>query len=82
MGQLIVRKFDDHLKARLKVRAQQRGVSMEQEARNILRDALLDDERQEFGMGSRIAALFEDIEWGDETLEPFPASEVRPATFD
>ena len=36
MGNLTVRKIDDRVKERLRVRAARRGVSMEEEARRIL----------------------------------------------
>ncbi|HEV7255406.1 MAG TPA: plasmid stabilization protein [Mesorhizobium sp.] len=81
MGQLLLRNFDDHLKSRLKERARRHGVSMEEEARRIMRAALAPDER-EYGLGSEIAALFRHIEWGEEELERLPSSEVRPASFD
>jgi plasmid stability protein len=40
MASLTIRKLDDELKERLRVRAAQNGHSMEEEARNILRDAV------------------------------------------
>ena len=36
MGNLTIRKIDDRVKERLRVRAARRGVSMEEEARRIL----------------------------------------------
>ena len=39
MAQLIVRKLDDDVKERLKVRAKKHGRSLEAEARAILKDA-------------------------------------------
>jgi antitoxin FitA len=58
MAQLLVRNLDDEVKARLRRRAARRGHSMEQEARDILRDALRDDRDSTTGLGSRIAARF------------------------
>ena len=81
MGQLLVRNFDDRLKAQLKERARQHGVSMEEEARRIMRAALAQGE-SEYGLGSEIAALFWDIDWGDDELERLPSSPARPASFD
>jgi antitoxin FitA len=81
MGQLLVRKFDDDLKTRLKERAWRHGVSMEEEARRIMHAALVSD-ASEYGLGSEIAALFRHIDWDDGELERLPSSEVRPATFD
>ena len=40
MGTVYIRKVEDDLKARLRVRAAEHGRSMEEEARAILRDAL------------------------------------------
>lgn len=39
MASIIIRNLEDDVKARLKMRAAQRGVSMEEEARDILRRA-------------------------------------------
>jgi plasmid stability protein len=46
MASITIRKLDDRLKTRLKRRAAQHGCSMEEEARNILRESL-DRERPE-----------------------------------
>ena len=40
MAALTIRNVDDATKAALRIRAAQQGVSMEEEARRILRDAL------------------------------------------
>ncbi len=40
MATMTIRNLDDDVKARLRVRAAQHGRSMEDEARNILREAL------------------------------------------
>lgn len=40
MATMTIRNLDDDVKARLRVRAAKRGHSMEEEARNILRDAV------------------------------------------
>lgn len=40
MAALTVRKLDDETYARLRIRATQRGVSMEEEARRILKSAV------------------------------------------
>jgi antitoxin FitA len=58
MAQLLVRKLDDEVKARLRRRATRRGHSMEEEARDILRNALRDEGDSIPGLGSRIAARF------------------------
>ena len=59
MAQLIVRNLEDDLKARLQARARARGHSMEEEARRILRGALMQPEAAAGdGLGTRIAARF------------------------
>lgn len=40
MATITIRNIDDSLKSRLRTRAEMRGKSMEDEARDILRDAL------------------------------------------
>ena len=62
MAQFTVRNIEDDIKVRLKRRAVRHGTSMEAEVRQILRNALKDDElRAEPGMGSRIAARFKRV---------------------
>ena len=40
MGSILIRRLDDETKSKLRVRAARSGHSMEQEAREILRDSL------------------------------------------
>jgi plasmid stability protein len=58
MAQFIVRHLEDDVKARLKRRAQRRGRSMEEEVRQILRNAANEEDRSVRKLGSRIAARF------------------------
>lgn len=59
MAQFTVRNIEDDIKVRLKRRAARHGTSMEEEVRQILRNALKDDEQRAApGLGSRIAARF------------------------
>ena len=58
MAQFIVRHLEDDVKLRLKRRAARHGRSMEEEARQILRNALRGDNRPTPRLGSRIAARF------------------------
>jgi plasmid stability protein len=60
MAQLIIRNIEIELKAKLQRRAKRHGRSMEQEVREILRDATKAEPRRQ-GLGTRIAALFRDI---------------------
>jgi len=82
MGQLLVRRFDDDLKRRLRERAVRHGVSMEEEARTILQATLLKDESRKPGLGTQIAELFKDIPDNDEPLPSVPDTPARPASFD
>lgn len=82
MAQLLIRKLDTDVKDNLRKRAKRHGVSMEEEARSILRAELLKPESEEYGMGSRIAALFRDIPDNDEPFEFELKGPVRPADFD
>jgi plasmid stability protein len=58
MAQFIVRNLEDEVKLRLKRRAVRNGRSMEEEVRQILRDATRQSKRPASGLGSRIAARF------------------------
>lgn len=82
MAQLLIRKIDVDVKENLRRRAKRHGVSMEEEARSILRAELLKPQDEEYGLGSRIAALFRDIPDNDEPLPELPDQPLRPATFD
>ena len=69
MAQLTVRDIEDDIKVRLKRRAVRHGTSMEAEARQILRNALKDDElRAGPGLGSRMAARFRTV----GLIDPLP----------
>lgn len=58
MAQFIVRHLEDEVKARLKRRAERYGRSMEEEVRQILRNAVKQGNRPAPKLGSRIAARF------------------------
>jgi plasmid stability protein len=58
MAQLLVRNLEDDVKRRLKERAARHGRSMEEEARDILRNALNNENRPAEGLGTRIANRF------------------------
>ena len=59
MSQVVVRNLEEGVKAGLKRRASLHGWSMEEEARQILRKAVLADAASSIPLGSRIAARFE-----------------------
>ena len=58
MAQFIVRDLEDDVKARLKRRAERHGRSMEEEVRDILRNAAKNESLPLPRLGSRIAARF------------------------
>ncbi|MEB3050461.1 plasmid stabilization protein [Mycolicibacter sp. MYC123] len=78
MATLTIRDFDDELKAALRVRAAQRGRSMEAEVREILRTVLTRPSSDQ-GMGTRIRQRFFDE---NAEIEPPPRVErPRAAEF-
>ncbi len=58
MAQLVVRDLENTVKQRLQRRAARHGRSMEAEVREILRNAVHEDEPPAGGLGSDISALF------------------------
>jgi plasmid stability protein len=81
MAQILVRNLEDRLKGRLQRRAKRHGRSMEAEAREILRNALREDEAPARKLGSEIVALFQGIGL-EEDIPELRGYPVRPATFD
>jgi len=58
VAQFVVRNIENEVKARLQRRAKRHGQSMEEEVRDILRDAVKGEESPARGLGSEIALLF------------------------
>ena len=81
MAQLVVRDIEEDVKARLRRRAKRHGRSMEEEVRNILRNAVKDETRARGGLGTRIAARFAKIGLESE-LPEVRGGVPRPAVFD
>ena len=75
MAQILVRNLDDRVKVRLQRRAKRHGRSMEEEAREILRNALKEEEAPRRGLGSEIVALFQGQGIGLKEGEEIP--EIR-----
>jgi plasmid stability protein len=73
MAQLIVRNLDEVVKRKLQRRAARHGRSMEEEVRDILRDAVKDDRRPRKGLGTAIAERFKGIELD----EPIPGLKIE-----
>ena len=81
MAQLLVRNLENQLKARLQRRAKRHGLSMEEEARDILRNALREEAAPAKGLGTEIAALFRATGLQDDIPE-LRGHAVTPATFE
>jgi antitoxin FitA len=58
MASLTIRNLDEATKQRLRVQAAHHGVSMEEEVRRILRDALRPAEESPSGLGQSLRDLF------------------------
>jgi len=58
MAQIIVRNLEESVKTRLQRRAKRNGRSMEEEVRDILRNAAKEKKSAKGGLGSEIAARF------------------------
>lgn len=58
MGQLVVRNIENFVKIRLQRRAKRHGRSMEEEVRDILRSAVVEEEIPSGGLGTDISRLF------------------------
>ncbi len=66
MAVLTIRNVDDAIKQSLRIRAAQHGVSMEEEARRILRDALVRVSQPQ-PLGQRLKQRFAEV--ADEDFE-------------
>ena len=83
-AQLVVRNLEPAVKARLQKRAKKHGRSMEEEVRDILRDAVSPHrgESQE-GFGTRFASHFKGIGLREgEEIEEWRRYPIHPADFD
>jgi len=85
MAQILVRTLDDRLKARLQRRAKRHGRSMEEEAREIMRNALREENTPPRKLGSEIVALFSGQGIGlkkGEEIQEWRGYPVEPMNFD
>ena len=77
MASLTIRNLDERTKKRLRLRAAERGHSMEEEARTILANALTEETPpDEGGLGSRLRARF--AKFGGVDLKIPPRRSFRP----
>ena len=68
MASITIRNLDTRTKARLRVRAAHRQRSMEEEARNILRTALAEDDAAPRDLAATIGARFRPLGGADLVL--------------
>ena len=82
MAQVIVRNLENEVKEGLRRRALRHGRSIEEEVRDILRNAVKEEGRHpSAGLGGEIAALFAGIGLGTDITE-LRGHAIKPATFD
>jgi plasmid stability protein len=79
VAQILIRQLDDDLKAKLQRRAREHGRSTEEEVREILRNAVRDQDRAPAALGTRIAKRFSKIGLEEDIAEL--RGGVRPAEF-
>jgi plasmid stability protein len=80
MAQVIVRNLEDAVKRKLQRRAARHGRSMEEEVRDILRNAVKDEDGPQRGLGTEIAELFRGIGL-DEPIKELKIK-IKPPKFD
>ncbi len=81
MASIAIRKLDDEVKKRLRIRAAENGRSMEEEARIILREAVDLEAPPEKGLGAALQELFRPF--GGLELDIPPREPMRePPGFD
>ena len=80
MAQLVVRNLEDTVKAKLQRRARRHHCSMEEEVRDILRNAADEDEARGGGLGSEISRLFSRAGLTSEVPE-LRGHKIKPASF-
>jgi plasmid stability protein len=81
VAQFVVRNLEDDVKTRLNRRAARHGRSMEDEVRDILRNAVKDENRKTEGLGTRLARRFEGRGL-DFDIPEFRGEPARPASFE
>ena len=80
MATIIVRRLDESLKARLRMRAAEHGRSMEEEAREILKSSLTADPLSELNLAEAIRRRFAPLK-GVELALPRREAMRQPPSF-
>src|SRR5258707_7485199 len=81
VAQFVVRNIEKEVKVRLQRRASRHGRSMEEEVRDILRNAVNEQDVAIGGLGTEIASLFSSVGL-DEEIPELRGYETKPASFD
>ena len=81
MSELDVLQIDDDVMEKLQQRAQQHGRTAEEEACEILRDAVKSEDNKPIGLGTRLAETFRGVGIEDE-IEELRGYPVEPMEFD
>ncbi len=81
MAQFVVRNIEDAVKARLRRRATRNGRSMEEEVREILRNAINEENVPSGGVGTEIASLFSKVGLASDIPE-LRGHEIKPVEFE
>jgi plasmid stability protein len=81
MAQLVVRNIENAVKARLQRRARRNGRSMEEEIRDILRSAAVEEPLATGGLGTEIASLFTKVGL-ESDIPDLRGHKVRPVHFE
>jgi antitoxin FitA len=81
MAQFVVRNVESGVKARLQRRAKRNGRSMEEEVRDILRNAVNEPDFPAGGLGTEISALFAKAGLRGAIPE-LRGHEIKPASFE
>lgn len=81
MAQFVVRNLDEDVKRALQRRARAHGRSMEEEVRQLLRQAVQEKPEAVGGLGSRMSARFSEIGL-DEPLTELHGQVIDPLVLD
>ena len=80
MAQFVVRNIENEVKARLQRRAKRHGRNMEEEVREILRDAVKEDDSPTGGLGTEIARLFAKVGL-EADIPELRGYKIKPPSF-
>jgi plasmid stability protein len=81
VAQFAVRNIEAEVKSRIQRRAKRHGRSMEEEVRDILRNAAKEQDTPAGGLGTEIASLFTKIGL-DADIPELRGHEIKPTAFD